>query len=699
MPKQPALAKPLLLLWESFAALLPIVLTMNGLILLSGLTSLLETWGFTGISVLNGAEIARLYSFLLPLFLNLSLSAALARTKGLDPVSTQLIAMICFFRVSGFLSIDPNYEPVTQAGSILTSIVITWLSIQLLDYLYGIPQLRLIPSPYEIHPHLKPTFKLITAGILTVFCFELFGQTASFLLNKGLVTALVGHIPKPHELGAVIELMFYKLVALFTWFIGLHGEHSAEGLFRLINQGAPSDEFRRLTLDNIHNVFMNIGGSGSTFVIPLLIIFNKRKLRFQSVARLSLVFSFFNVNEILMFGLPIILNPFLLIPFVLAPFINLFIALSMIHLGIFSVVPEPIPWMSMPLYSAYIASDGSLWAVLTQFVCIIADGVVYFPFLILASRQQAAPMALKRLFTDEKYGVLEPEIRQQQSQQLTIAPQQTLGQLTLTQKVMKQMQNGRFELYYQPKVDAQSLEVVGFEALLRLKNRQGHISSPNFLPVLYRHGLSKTIDQKVIDLAFDHLLYWRSLGLSVPTIAINFDKAFLLDTQAVRAFLNRANYHHIVFNIEITEHTYTTATQSLASVVSRIRAAGHRIAIDDFGAGYSCLTSLLEIEVDEIKLDRKLVVPMITQENRGELLLESSIKLCHDLGFLVVAEGIETREQLKRAQRLGVDVLQGYYLGRPMSHHQMADYMTDSWFVPAQADLKSHTATAATVQT
>ncbi|MEN8445778.1 MAG: EAL domain-containing protein, partial [Cyanobacteria bacterium J06555_13] len=455
----------------------------------------------------------------------------------------------------------------------------------------------------------------------------------------------------------------------------------------------------RLTLDNIHNVFMNIGGSGSTFIIPFLILFNKRSLRFQSIARLSLVFSFFNVNEILMFGLPIILNPFLLIPFVLAPFINLLIALSMIHLGVFTIALEPIPWMSMPLYSAYIASDGSLWAVLTQFVCIIADGVVYFPFLILASRQQAAPMALKQLFRDEKYGVLEPELRQQQNQQLTTGPQQTLSQLTLTQKVLKQMQNGRFELYYQPKVNAQSLEIVGFEALLRLRNRQGNIFPPSFLPVLYEHGLSKTIDHKVIDLAFDNVLYWRSIGLSVPPIAINFDKAFLLDTQAVREFINRASYHHILFDIEITEHTYTAQTQALAAVVSRLKAAGHRVAIDDFGAGYSCLTSLIELEVDEIKLDRKLVVPAITQKKRGELLLESSIRLCHDLGFLVVAEGIETREQLKRAQRLGVDILQGYYLGSPMSHHEMAHYMTDSWFVPAQAEVKTQVVTTTTIQT
>lgn len=691
MPKQPPLPQPLLLLWESFTALLPIVLTMNALVLLSGFTNLLETWGITGISVINGDGITHLYTFLLPLFLNLSLSTALAKAKGLDPISSQLIAMICFVRISGFLIVNPNYAPIAQSASLLTSIASTWLAMRLLHYLYGVPQLQLISPPTDIHPRLQKTFRLIVAGILTVLCFELSGQLIRSFITTGLLAPLIDHIPKPNQLNALLELLLYKIIALFTWFIGLHGEHSTDGLFKLLN-GMPYVGNPRIALDNLHNVFMNIGGSGSTFIIPILILFNKRRLHFQSIARFSLLFSFFNVNEILMFGLPIILNPFFLIPFVLAPFLNLFIALSMMHLGVFSLQPTPIPWMSMPLYSAYIASDGSLWAVLTQLVCIIADGIVYFPFLILASRQQTAPMDLKKLFTDDNYGVLEPELRHQQDQQLTTQPQQTLSQLTLTQKVLKQMQNGRFQLYYQPKVDAQSLEVVGFEALLRLENRQGNISVPSFLPVLYQQGLSKTVDYKVIDLAFEHLLYWQNLGLSVPPIAINFDKAFLLDTQAVRAFLNRANYHQILFDIEITEHTYTAEIQDLASVVSRIRAAGHRVAIDDFGAGYSCLTSLIELDVDEIKLDRQLVVPPATQTKRGELLLESSTKLCHELGFLVVAEGIETREQLKRAQRCGVDVLQGYYLGMPMSHREMTQYLADSWFRPPQPGLESQTA-------
>jgi len=691
MPTQPTLPKPLLLLWESFTALLPIVLTMSALVLLSGFANLLETWGITGLSVINGDSINRLYIFLLPLFLNLSLSAALAKSKGLDPISSQLIAMICFVRISGFLLIDPGYALTAKSASLLTSIVSTWIAIELLHALYGLPKLQLLSPPSDIHPRLQKTFRLIVAGILTVFCFEIAGQLLRSVMTTDLITPFLTHIPKPNQLPPLIELLLYKVVALFTWAMGLHGEHSAEGLFKLLN-GVPYLGHNRIALDNLHNVFMNIGGSGSTFVIPILILCNKRRFHFQSIARFSLLFSFFNVNEILMFGLPIILNPFLLVPFLLAPFINLLIALSMIHLGAFSLLPDAIPWMSMPLYSAYIASDGSLWAVLTQLVCIIADGVVYFPFLILASRQQAAPMALKQLFTDEKYGALAPELRQQQDQQLTTQPQQTLSQLTLTQKVLKQMQNGRFQLYYQPKVDAQSLEVIGFEALLRLQNRQGGVSRPSFLPVLYQHGLSKTIDYRVLDLAFDDLLYWRSIGLSVPPIAINFDKAFLLDTQAVRTFLKRASYHRIRFDIEITEHTYTTEIHALAAVINRIREAGHRVAIDDFGAGYSCLTSLLSLEVDEIKLDRQLVVPPSTQEKRGELLLESSVKLCHELGFLVVAEGIETREHLKRAQRCGVDVLQGYYLDRPMSHHQMTHYLADSWFRPTHPELRPQTA-------
>ncbi|MFK8182604.1 MAG: EAL domain-containing protein [Phormidesmis sp.] len=180
-------------------------------------------------------------------------------------------------------------------------------------------------------------------------------------------------------------------------------------------------------------------------------------------------------------------------------------------------------------------------------------------------------------------------------------------------------------------------------------------------------GLSKAIDEKVVDMVFEQLWEWRSHRIAAPTIAINFDIAFLLDEQAVRSFLKRAKSSQVCFCIEITEHTYVTELAALASVIRKIRSAGHHISIDDFGTGYSSLTSLVSLEADEIKLDRALVVPPLAETERSEMMLTSIIQLCHNLGFSVVAEGVETAAQLQKIQQFGADVIQGYYLGQPAS--------------------------------
>ncbi|AFY37557.1 diguanylate phosphodiesterase [[Leptolyngbya] sp. PCC 7376] len=658
--------KPFLLLREAFLSLLPIVLVMNILVLFSGLTSLLEFWGVTDASAINGDDISRLYFFLIPLFVNLSLSSLLAKEKGLDQIGTILIAMVCFFRVSGFLIVNDSAQLISYHGSILTSIPSTWIAVRLLHYFLKFSKIPLTVYQNDINPRLKQTLNLIIPGLLTVAYFEFIGQIINIFLCIDF-SGVVAYIdPRFYQLSEILELILYKTISLFTWFIGLHGEHSADGLFRLIND-IPNGENYSIRLKTFHDVFMNIGGSGSTFVIPFLILFSKRIKQFKSIARLSLPFSFFNVNEILLFGLPILLNPIFLIPFVVVPFVNMAIALSAVHFGLFHLSLTPVHWMSPPLYSAYAATDGSGLSVLTQFLCLVVDSCIYFPFLLLSSRQYQAPSYLLNLFGEDAHDFIQGEVNHQQERIFIAKQRAKMKNMTSAQQVLKKLRGGQFLLYFQPKFNAQSLELVGLEALLRFQNYKGEILPPTFLPVLYQQGLSKIIDKKVVDLAFLQILRWQSEGLLVPPIALNFDKEFLLDQLAVKEFIDRAKYHNICFYIEITEHTYTVEISALASVVQQLRTAGHRISIDDFGAGYSSLTTLLALKADEIKLDRKLIFAPTKEAQRGQILLSSSIQLCHDLGFSVVAEGVETVRQMNLVQRCGADIIQGYYLGRPMS--------------------------------
>ena len=687
MFKNIAIAEDFYAIWEAFLSLLPVALAINVLIMLFEFSHLFQDVAVGYTDILNGHELDFLYSFLLPLFFNLAFSNLLAKAKNLEPLSTSLIAMVCFFRGSGFLRVTDDSIFGADNGSIFTSIIFTWSAIKLLQYLTGIPKLKPFRTE-SISPLLAKNLNLLFPAILTILCFELLGTFLTTTITPQAAPILSKLLPDFSSLSDLQELILYKVIALGAWLVGMHGEKFSDGLLASV-YGFPmlrspnGAMLENLHIVNLHNVFMNIGGSGSTFVIPFLILKNKRLHPFHEIGQISTFFTLFNVNEVLLFGLPIALNPVFILPFCLAPLANMAITSFMVQQGLFSIDHVAVSWMTPPIYSAYLVSGGAPWAILTQIFCICMDGCIYWPFLILASRQRQAPSALKKLFSDENYGYLDRILDNKQEQLFTLQQTATLRKLTRTQQVTAQLKNSRLQVYYQPKVDAQTLEVSGFEAMLRLQNRQGHVYEPAFLPVLYRQGLSKFIDRRMIDLVFDHILHWRSLGFQVPPISLNLDRDFLCDPKVVQTLIQEAQKHHIMFTIEITENSYAMAVSAIQQAVQRLSAAGHYVAIDHFGTGYAALETLVNLAVHEVKLAQEIVVIPYNTRDKGRRLLEGTVQLCHSLGFKVSAEGIESLEHLKQAQNCGVDILQGGYFGMPISHEKMEVFLANPTYEAA----------------
>ena len=674
--------KIILIIKEAFTSLLPIVLVINCLVLFSEFGYLLDPdKSIFSILSISGKQLNDLYFCFIPLFLNLSLSTLLAKENELDKIGTSLISMVCFFRISNFLEIISSTQKNYHVASIPISLLCTWLSVKLIYYFSKIPLFQIVNhySP-DVSPQLKKSFNLLIPGLLTLFCLEILGYVGHVITQQNFIFPF-------SSFSGIQELVLYKIIALFSWFIGIHGEYNADGIFRIINNVSPG-EAASIHLKTFHDVFMNIGGSGSTFVLPFLILISKKTKQFKPIAQLSLLFSFINVNEILLFGLPIILNPAFLIPFVSAPFANMIIVMIAVKMNIFSINPGYLHWMSPPIYSAYVATNGSIWAVFTQLLCIAMDAFIYYPFLLISCKQYQAPLRLLRffgnngqnftnVFGDDAYEFVSESIDDQEERTFYRQRRERIKRLKSAQRVLESFRGGQFVPYFQPKLDAKTLDLKGLEVLLRFQDKKGTIKSPTFLPILYQNGLSKIVDKKVVMLVFEQVMKWRSQGLLIPCISINFDKDFLLDSHAIGCFLNFSADHNLSFCIEITEHTYTTELDSLRSIICQLKQAGHYISIDDFGAGYSSLTSLLELDADEIKLDRKLVTISENDVVRGNTLLSSSIQLCHDLGFSVVAEGIETLEQLDRVRKYGVDLAQGYYLGKPMSAQEVSKLLDE----------------------
>ena len=224
-----------------------------------------------------------------------------------------------------------------------------------------------------------------------------------------------------------------------------------------------------------------------------------------------------------------------------------------------------------------------------------------------------------------------------------------------------------FFLHYQPIFSLQSDRVVSLEALLRW-NRDGSIISPAvFIPILEETGLIDEVGEWVLDTACIQLREWQQfhgpgLRLSVNLSPRQFDRSGLVDV--VRAAIARSGIEPDTLELEITEGVMMRDTQTTRDILEDLKGLDVRLAIDDFGTGYSSLSYLQRFSVDTLKIDRSFIANLA--RGKGDASIVSAvIDLGHHLEMDVVAEGVETAEQLEFLRNEGCDLVQGFYLGRP----------------------------------
>jgi len=233
---------------------------------------------------------------------------------------------------------------------------------------------------------------------------------------------------------------------------------------------------------------------------------------------------------------------------------------------------------------------------------------------------------------------------------------------------------GQLELFWQPKVDARSLQITAAEALLRWHHpRRGMISPAVFIPLAERHGLIGSIGNWVIDDATRQAAVWRGLGLRMR-VAINISPDQMRQDDLVdrlQAALARHQLQPGRFTCEITESVAMEDTQVTQRSFERLRRAGLHVSIDDFGVGQASLSYLRRLPAAELKIDASFVHDLGQSEDARSI-VDAVVKLAHALGLKVVAEGVETERQRDLLVQLDCDELQGYLFAKPMAAAQLA---------------------------
>jgi EAL domain-containing protein (putative c-di-GMP-specific phosphodiesterase class I) len=236
--------------------------------------------------------------------------------------------------------------------------------------------------------------------------------------------------------------------------------------------------------------------------------------------------------------------------------------------------------------------------------------------------------------------------------------------------------NGAIEPFVQPKVSVRTRQVKGGEVLLRWRDRDGSLLSPlAVIGTAERSGAIDAITRVMFTRAVEALGSWRRRGWAT-SLSVNVSARNLLDLgfpEWLRAHAAAAGADPHAVTLEITESQLVENLSSSLDVIARLYLAGFRLSIDDFGTGYSNFDQIKQLPLREIKIDRSLVVGASGDET-GRAILASSIDLGRALGVKVTAEGVETLEDWAMLDSLGCDIIQGYFVSRPMPIDEYYDW-------------------------
>ncbi|MGE5649768.1 MAG: putative bifunctional diguanylate cyclase/phosphodiesterase [Bacillota bacterium] len=259
--------------------------------------------------------------------------------------------------------------------------------------------------------------------------------------------------------------------------------------------------------------------------------------------------------------------------------------------------------------------------------------------------------------------------------------QRVQKRLSLEVNLRKALERGELELYYQPQFSLKDGSLVGLEALLRWNHPElGMVSPAEFIPVAEESGLIVPIGRWVLCTACRQVAAWREAGLGDVHVSVNLSARQTKDSLLVEDILEALRETGMSpgqLELEITETVLMENVHANVELLQRLQTEGIRLSIDDFGTGYSSMAYLKRFPIDQVKIDRTFVRD-IPGDGDDEAITTAIIAMAHSLGLSVVAEGVETEQQLDFLRKAGCDIMQGYYFAEPGTPERIQAFLRNS---------------------
>lgn len=247
----------------------------------------------------------------------------------------------------------------------------------------------------------------------------------------------------------------------------------------------------------------------------------------------------------------------------------------------------------------------------------------------------------------------------------------------IEEDMIEALQNGDFKVYFQPKINMLTSHIYGAEALSRWvhKNR-GIIPPDSYIPMFEQNGFITMLDRYVFQKVCEYKQKWKGKSYEHLMISVNMSRANLYVKGLIDSLVRMCQEYDVPtdeIEIEITENMFVKDSGELISFVSKLKKSGFHVSIDDFGSGYSSLNMLKDVDADVVKIDKNFL-DIGEDDLKGRRIIRSIIGMCKELKFDVIAEGVETNNQIKFILECGCENAQGFYYSKPIPIEQFEEF-------------------------
>ncbi len=598
------------------------------------------------------------------------------------PIVAGLVSFISFFCL---LRQEPEVFTIRWFGvaGLFVALLVALLSTSLFLFFFSSRRLHLrLPGGTPDMASLR-AFNALLPGMLTVLVFALIGFVAH-MTDTSIHELVHRMIRLPFDsIGDGLGRGMLYIFSLHTlWFAGIHGAnvldpitHDIYGAAMRANEMAAAAglPLPHIMTKTFMDTFVFMGGSGAGLcLLGALFLFGKIPAH-RRLGAISLLPGFFNINEVLLFGLPIILNPLMLIPFVGTPLLLAAISYAAVSIGLVPGTGAGTEWTTPVLLNGYL-STGSLRGPLLQVLNICVGILAYAPFIMLSNRIHTRQIrtAFERL--------LLRSVATRSSAGRSIDHQDDAGALARSLIVdleHARTKGGGLHLEFQPQVSAHTGRVCGVETLLRWKHpHYGLVPAPITVALAEDSYQIDPIGLWIFETACRTRRQWLDTGVTDITMAVNFSALQLKDTLPRRLMesLNRYALPPGLMELEVTESSALDSDTPESAVLARLHDLGFPLAIDDFGMGHSSLKYLKQFPVSVVKIDGAITREVLTNPICADI-VTSITRLCRARNMASVAEFVETEAQAAILREQGCDIFQGYLYSKALQADDCLEFI------------------------